>query len=251
MKSNFNLYSVHNNLNLASKHLVQSICFNLRHLPKFRVTFCSSSLESIDEVKNLGVIFDQNLSWDAHVSHVSRNCTGTLAGLAQVRHLIPDGIITTLVTALVLSHVRYCISVYGNGSKNNMKKIQRILNFGARVIFGRRKFDPVSDLKERLGWLTAQQLAEFHTVNTAHKTMAYGEPDSLMTYFIQNCDVRERHTRRDNHLFVGHSWTDAGKRRFHIRAPDLYNPIPTEFKALPPKQFARSLRQHILDRPST
>ena len=56
---------------------------------------------------------------DSHACAVSRRCTGTLIGLSQVRHVVPRGVITCLVTALVLSQVRYCIFVYGNGSKKN------------------------------------------------------------------------------------------------------------------------------------
>ena len=66
---------------------------------------------------------------------VTRRCTGTLIGLSHVRHVVPPGVITSLVTALVLSQVRYCISVYVNGTKKNMVIVQKILNFAAKVIF--------------------------------------------------------------------------------------------------------------------
>ena len=90
---------------------------NLRSLPNFEVTFRDTKLIPCNEVKNLGVIFDRNLSWDSHVGAVSRRCTGILLDLSHVRHVIPQGVITSLVTALVLSQVRYYISVYGIGSK--------------------------------------------------------------------------------------------------------------------------------------
>ena len=128
---------------------------NLRNLPNFTVTFRDTNLAPCNEIKNLGVTFDKNMTWDSHVGVVSRHCTGTLIGLSQVRHVVPRGVITSLVTALVLSQVRYCLSVYGNGTKKNMKRVQKILNFAAKVIFGRGKFEHVADLRERLGWLGA------------------------------------------------------------------------------------------------
>ena len=221
---------------------------NLRKLPNFQVAFRDQALAPCTEVKNLGVTFDQTLSWDAHVSHVSRCCTGILAGLSHARHLIPDGIITTLVTALVLSHIRYCISVYGNGTKKNMDRIQKVLNFGARVISGRRKFDHISDVRERLGWLTAQQLADASTLSMAHRIMIHGEPDALTNAFRTNSDVRARSTRRDHLLHVPHSRTEAGKRRFSARAPVLYNQLPREIAALRVQPFARAVRRHFRNR---
>ena len=83
---------------------------------------------------------------------------GLLIGLSHIRHYIPDGIIKTLVMALVMSRIQYCLTVYGNGTKKNFQRIQKILNFAARVIFGRRKFDHVSDLRDQLGWMTPQTM---------------------------------------------------------------------------------------------
>ena len=130
---------------------------NLRSLPKFQVTFSSTALIPCDKLKSLGLILDNKLSWDAHVSSVSRRCMGILSGLSHARHHLPNGVIGTLVTALVISQIRYCISVYGNGSKQNSERIQKVLNFAARVVFGRKKFDHVSDLLVPLGWLRPQQ----------------------------------------------------------------------------------------------
>ena len=90
---------------------------NLRKLPDFRVSFRDAALQPCAQVGNLGVTFDSTLSWDAHVSELSRRCTGLLIGLSHARHSLPDGIIRTLVTALVISRIQYCLSVYGSQKK--------------------------------------------------------------------------------------------------------------------------------------
>ena len=61
---------------------------NLRNLPKFNVTFCDISLVPCNEAKNLGVTFDETLSWDSQVGVVSCRCTETLIGVSHVRHTI-------------------------------------------------------------------------------------------------------------------------------------------------------------------
>ena len=122
---------------------------------------------------------------------VSRRCTGTLIGLSHMRHLVPRGVIT-LVSALVLSEVRYCISVNGNGSKQNLARVQKILSFAAKVIFGRRKYDHATDLREKLGWLDARQLVEFSTLCLTHKVIENGEPDSLAAALRLNTDIGTR-----------------------------------------------------------
>ena len=221
---------------------------NLRNIPKFKVTFRDSNLVPYDQVKNLGVTFDKTMSWDGHVGVVSRHCTGTLIGLSHVRHVIPRGVITSLVTALVLSQIRYCMPVFGNSSKKNLARIQKILNFAAKVIFGRGKFEHAADLREKLGWLEAQQLADYSTLCLAHRVMQRGEPDSFHAVFRRNFELRESVTRQDQQLYVPRSRTETGKRRFCARAPALCNQLPPELVSLSVPRFQRALKRHMLTR---
>ena len=65
-------------------------------------------------MKNLGVVFDRHLSWDAHVSEVVHKCIDILIGLRRLRQYLPQQALLTIVQGLVISRVKYCIPVYGN-----------------------------------------------------------------------------------------------------------------------------------------
>ena len=181
---------------------------------------------------------------------VTRRCFGMLTGLSHLRHYLPVSVLTTLVSALVLSHVRYCLTVYGNGSGKNCARIQKIINFSARVIFGRRKFDHISDVRERLGWLSAPDLVRYHTLTLAHKIMRRGEPDGLSGMFVLNGEVRDRRTRQDGLLFVPRSRTAFGQRRFAVRAPSQYNSLDPTVTDRSVPAFGPALRRHMLERGS-
>ena len=189
--------------------------------PTKNVTAPHPCLQPRAEVKNLGVVFDSTLSWESHVSELSRQCTGVLIGLSHCRHYLPVGVIKVLVSALVLTRIRYCLAVYGNGTLKNFDRLQRVLNFAVRVIFGRRKFDHVSDLREQLRWMSPQQMSQAQTLSLAHKVLRLGEPDSLADSFIRCRDVRQRSTRQDSLLHLPRPRTEAGRRRFAYRAPAL------------------------------
>ena len=221
---------------------------NLRKLPKFKVAFCDTELVPCEKVRNLGVIFDNKMSWEAHIAMISRRCMGILSGLSHVRHHLPNHVIGTLVTALVISQVRYCLSVYGTGSKKNLDKIQKVLNFGARVIFGKRKFDHVSDSLDRLGWFRPRQLVELSTLNLAHKVIRSGKPDALAALFQQNLENRERNTRQDLLYVVPRCNTEAGKRRFSVRGPNMYNSLPSVMHNMRLATFSRNLKQVLLNK---
>ena len=50
-------------------------------LSDITVKFRDHDLQPVSETKNLGVIFDRTLNWDAHVSIVANRCIGILSGI--------------------------------------------------------------------------------------------------------------------------------------------------------------------------
>ncbi|KAF0288234.1 hypothetical protein FJT64_013386 [Amphibalanus amphitrite] len=126
---------------------------------------------------------------------------GVLIGLSHCRHYLPDGVIKVLVTALVLSRIGYCLSVYGNGTQKNLDRLLKILNFAVRVIFGKRKFDHVSDLREQLRWMMPRQMMEAQTLTLAYKVLRWGEPESLADAFTR-CRDHEHLNRLDYDICV-------------------------------------------------
>ena len=224
---------------------------NLRTLPDIRVSYRDHDLLPISEAKNLGLTFDRSLNWTAHVATVTRNCFGVLSGLSLLRGHLPTAVILTLVNALVISQIRYCISVYGCGTEQNLSRVQKVLNYAAKVVFGRKKFDHASELLDRLGWLNAQQLASYHTLSLVHKVRRCGEPESLAARLATVADARGRDldivTRQDRLLYEPRSRTEMGRRRFQCRGPALYNALPPDMLRLPPHLFNRRLRQHLVD----
>ena len=147
---------------------------NLRNAPNITVKFRDHTLLPVSEAKNIGLNFDRTLNWDAHVTTITQRRFGILSGLSHLRSRLPSSVISALVSALVLSQVRYFITIYGNGSKNNLSQIQKIINYGAKVIFGRKKYDHVSDLLRKLRWLSAENLASYHALCAVQKVLRTG-----------------------------------------------------------------------------
>ena len=221
---------------------------NLRGLPDIGVTFRDSTLRPCDKVKNLGEIFDPSLTWDDHVTTLTRKCFGTLIGLSHVRHLLPADIIVTIVNALVLSHIRYCLPVYGNCTAKNLGSIEKVLNFAARVVSGRRRYDHVADVRKTLEWLSAADLSMYDTLIFLHKVICTKEPADLAAMFKRNDAVRDRATRQDSKLSVPSIRTEAGRRRFGYRAAMQHNSLPPEFQEMTTRKFKSSLKRHLLER---
>ena len=86
---------------------------------------CSGkSIQQKTNVKLLGVIFDQHLTWIDQINNIIRSTQGTLRALSR---FTPMKVRKTLAEALILSKINYCNVVYDQLPKYLISRLQRVL----------------------------------------------------------------------------------------------------------------------------
>ena len=198
----------------------------LRDVPPVSLSFCGTVMRESRIVKNLGVMLDRHLNFQSHIDAMTRKCVGILIALSHAKHVIPRAQLGGIVQALVVSIVRYSISVYGSCGDVQVHRIQKIINFCARVVTGRRRHDHISDAVQQLGWLTAEQLIVYHTVCSVQTVMVTGRPESLAATMGHRLSVQHEHnTRNAHHFVVPRMRTETGKRRLCYRGVKALNEL--------------------------
>ncbi len=86
--------------------------------------------------KFLGVIIDEQLSWEPHIMALRRKLNYASATLCRIRDSIPEDLHTELYHTLFESHLTYCISVWGGANLSNTDKIWLAQKHCIRVLFG-------------------------------------------------------------------------------------------------------------------
>ena len=205
----------------------------LRHTPSVSICVGGSLIEESATVRNLGVTFDRSLTFSSHITNMKTRCNGLLVGLSHIRHSLPSELVDTVVESLVIPIVRYCITVYGSANQTNLKQVQSILNFCARVMTGRRKFDHISDVVNRNPVLNVKQLAFYHNVTALHKIITTGQPASLAQCLVQNIETPGRNTRHSDDIRLPSVRHNSGKGQFVYRAAAEYNRLPSHVKQWP------------------
>ncbi|KAF7684865.1 hypothetical protein CDIK_4386, partial [Cucumispora dikerogammari] len=121
----------------------------------FSIKIGESEIVAEDKIKSLGVWFDPNLSFKHHVSTLCSKLNGTLLFLNSAKKELDFKSRLLIVHALVFSHINYCHSIWGKCTKAQREKVQRCINFAAKVTCdgNHRKRDHVSPLLEKLQWL--------------------------------------------------------------------------------------------------
>ena len=200
----------------------------LRNVPQISIKFGNSFLTDTKAVKNLGLVIDKNLSFEPHIDYLTAKCTGTLIALMHARHVVPRCVVQQIVEGLVVSSIRYCLSVYGTCGTTQMQRIQKLLNFCTRVISGKRKYDRVSSEAKRLGIMTASNLFAYHKLTLTKSVLRYSQPEILRELFER---VEHDHTtRQTGQLRLPRANNDAGKRRLAYGGAKAFNDLPAHMR---------------------
>ena len=219
----------------------------LRGMEPVTLEFNGAQIEPTRVVKNLGVMFDSHLKFADHIDTVVKTCTGSLIALSHARHAIPKSVLPCLVQALTISIVRYCMSAYGTCNDTQLHRIQKILNFCARVVSGRKKRDHISDVTQRLGWMSAKQLVSYHSVCSVQSMLFTGQPEALRSTIGPPANTRHSHeTRNAGQLTLPHIRTEAGRRRLCYHGVMSFNELKFNYSSV---NFRRSLKKAIMSQP--
>src|SRR5438876_6726710 len=94
-----------------------------------------TALVPVSSARNLGIVFESNLSFDQHISNVCRSSFYHIRQLRQIRPSLDLNSSIQLANALVSSKLDYCNSLFYGLPDTSIKRLQRVQNSLARVIF--------------------------------------------------------------------------------------------------------------------
>lgn len=216
----------------------------LRNFPEVRLNFGGSVITESRTAKNLGLVMDRFLTFDSHIDQLVGKCTGMLLALSHAKHCLPADVIQPLVACLVMSHIRYCVSIYGTYGQAQKHRIQKLLNFCARVVCGVRKYDHISAKYKQLGWLNAEQLILYHRMCLIHRVRTTGAPAGIAEHLV-TCD--HQHSTRTRGLLQRPSVkTNAGARRLYFSGIDAYNKLPQDIREVRITRFKTRVTDWLL-----
>ena len=93
------------------------------------------NLERKNFVKYLGVLIDNNLSWKHHIDYIALKISKTIGIISRLRHFIPTSILLDIYRSLIHLYISYRLSVWGQTTKTNLKRILILQKRALRLIF--------------------------------------------------------------------------------------------------------------------
>ena len=235
--------------------LVRDDCL---HAPLFQETLETAPIFLVSSARNLGIIFDSNLSFSDHISYISKSCFSHIRDLRRIRNTLDHKTACTIATSLIHSKLDYCNSLYLNISNQQLNWLQLILNSAARAVTKTPKFHHITPHLKSLHWLKITQRIQYKILSLTYKSLQYNEPSSISDLLT----IQPTRSTRSSAVVTlqrpsNPSRLKISDRSFYFQAPALWNALPHHLRShshssqshsllsLSSSQFHKQLKTHL------
>ena len=178
--------------------------------------------------RNLGAIFETDLSFNKHVSHLVKTSYFHLRRIRQIRSFLTKDSCKKAIHACVTSRLDFNNSLLIYCTESNKNRIQVAQNNAARIITGTRGRDHITPVLMDLRWLPVQDRINFKILSIVHKAIYDVNAPVYMKDFIEFYQP-SRHLRSSSDILrlTPHNFNTVLLRKsFIVYYFKLWNTLP-------------------------
>ena len=229
--NSINMFSEANNLTLnikKCKYIIIGSPFKIRELRDInipQIIIDNKPLKRETELYDLGVLIDENLSWEKHINNSISKAYGKLRTAYRAKNFLTKESKTNVVEYYVLSQLNYCNILMQNITQKLSTKIQKLQNACTRFIFGLRKFDHISGHFRQLKVLNMANRKTLHSATFMHKIVNKKAPTYLCSKIRYRNAFHRHNTRGNTKIHIPNYNNSFGRDRFFRKIAQEYNNI--------------------------
>ena len=229
---------------ISTSHNTTTVCKDIS------LIINKDTLVSCTSTKLLGIFIDQNLNFNCHIKYLIKKISPKIGILHRLRQFLPPDVLNIVYKTTIQPIFDYCITVWGNSTKQNIKTLQILQNCVARAVLGNFDFNSsVSLMIKQLKWSTVQNRYTYFTCIMVYKCLNGLAPDYLINLFKYISETHSYITRNvsNNNLALPSLSTSLYKRSFSYNGALLWNSLPLYIRNSSSLNTFKSMLSHYLN----
>lgn len=220
---------------------------NVSKCKDFRISVDNTQLSPSGQVRNLGVIFDAQLTFNSHFNNITKVAFFHLRNIARIRPFLSRPDAEKLIHAFITSRLDYCNSLFAGLPANSIKRLQYIQNSAARVLTHTSSRHHITPVLQQLHWLPVQSRIDFKVLILTYKAVHGLAPDYICDLVTPSIPARSLRSAGSLSLCQPRcKLKTMGGRAFSCNAPKLWNTLPASIRdAASVDCFKRLLKTHL------
>ncbi len=195
-----------------------------------------------NQVKNLGVILETDLSFSSHVKAVTKSAYYHLKNIARIRSFFSSQDLEKCVHAFITSRVDYCNGLL---PKKSVIQLQLIQNTAARILTRTRTSEHITPVLRSLHWLQLH-LGLILELLLVYKSLNGIGPKYIADMLTKYKPNRPLRSLGSSPLEIPRVHTKQGESAFSYLAARCWNQLPEEIKCVKTlATFKSRLKTHL------
>ncbi len=183
-----------------------------------------------NQVRNLGVILETDLSFSSHVKALTKSAYYHLKNIARIRCFVSSQDLEKLVHAFITSRVDYCNGLLTGLPKKTIRQLQLIQNAAARILTRTRKSEHITPVLRSLHWLPVTFRIYFKVLLLVYKSLNGLGPKYIADMLTEYKPNRPLRSLGSSQLEIPRVHTKQGESAFIYYAARSSNQLPEEIK---------------------
>lgn len=201
------------------------------------ISFQNAQIKPKSDVKYLGVIFDEGLTWEKQASHVRQKAYLGLHKIKRVSSTINDNTKRLLINALVYPHLGYCVNTWSNTLAHVRNRFESLT----------RQVDRITPMNKPFNSITS-----YSTALMTFKAVNKISPPYLSKRFILCRDPDgegvETRAAKQNKLRVPRKRDKFDSKTFLNNGTKVWNDLPNDLRQIKSLvTFKSKIKSHFFE----
>ena len=209
----------------------------------------SKTVSRVSVTKFLGIYLDQNMNWKEHIRIKSNQIAKVNGVLCRLKNQLPQDILKTIYNCLILPHINYAITSFGNTNSKEIKRIKILQKKSVRILSNSSFISHADPLFKNLRLLKLDDLFMINCCKLYHKSVKGLAPPYLKHQLETNSQIHSHHTRQHDLIHTNSINSEIHKQTINFKISECWNSLPIEIRNkthLSPPSFTNSVKKHLL-----
>lgn len=197
--------------------------------------------------RNLGVIFDRNLTFSKHIKRLVQSSYLQLRNISKIRHILSFKDLERIIHVFISSRLDYCNGLFTCLNQGTMAQLQLVQNSAARLLTRTKKREHITPVLASLHWLPIKFRVDFKLLVLTFQALKGDAPEYLTDLLVPYSNSRTLRSSGQGLLVVPRTKRKRkGDCAFAVRAPLLWNNLPLEIRLVESLSlFKKRLKTHL------
>ena len=227
--------------------------FGYKHIPKnnsrnFNIKIDNIAISRVETTKFLGIIIDEKLKWQYHISYVALKLAKSLGILYRLKTKLPKSCLLTVYYSLIYPHLTYCNIVWGGAAKAIINELVVLQKRAIPIITNSNYRSNTTALFKELHILKLEDINMHCCCVFMYKFICKELPNVCSTSLVLHDSSNALYNFRRFSLFIIPKFrTSVREKCISIRGPRYWELLPTIVRSAPSSNsFNVKLRKYIL-----